>query len=256
MNVRELIHSGKNLIIAHRGASHYAPENTFAAFDRAIEMNADMIELDVQLTADHIPVVFHDDELSRITGRQSLIRETGYAELKEMDAGSGFSPAFSDQHIPALSEVLERYGSRIAINIELKTPDSGLSVEETRLFAKKVIAEVRHAGMENHILFSCFDQPLLTELHKLAPEIARSLLCNRHERDAELILKRTRDFDAIALHTHWWNLKRPFLKAFTEMDLPVFIYTVNIRWYMNRLFKKGVRGIFTDRPDLKNSHSG
>src|SRR5688500_16528220 len=100
------------LVIAHRGASSYAPENTLAAFDLAIEMGARHLELDVHLTRDDHVVVIHDDTVDRTTGGVGPVAEQTLAELKSLDAGSWFGEKFAGQRIPTFAEVLERYAGR------------------------------------------------------------------------------------------------------------------------------------------------
>lgn len=99
--------------IAHRGASGYAPENTFAAFDIAAEMNADFIELDVQLTKDGQIVVIHDDKVDRTTDGSGFVKDFTLKKLQSLDAGSWYGAEFKGERIPLLEEVLKRYHSKI-----------------------------------------------------------------------------------------------------------------------------------------------
>jgi glycerophosphoryl diester phosphodiesterase len=117
------------LILAHRGASRIAPENTLVAFCLALEQGADGLELDVQLSRDGVPVVFHDSELSRTTDGRGRISEKTLAELRTLDAGKWFDPRFAGERIPTLEEVFEAFGDRALYNIELKAfgvQDDGL----------------------------------------------------------------------------------------------------------------------------------
>ena len=116
--------------IAHRGASGYAPENTFAAFDLAAEMNADMIELDVQLTKDRQIVVIHDDRVDRTTNGSGFVKDFTLEELQKLDAGSWYGPAFQGERIPTLEAVLKRYHKKIGLLIELKGHPSQVGIEE------------------------------------------------------------------------------------------------------------------------------
>ena len=120
----------KIMNIAHRGASGYAPENTLAAFDKAVEMQADYIEIDVQLSKDDLPVVIHDDTLDRTTNGTGNISAYTLQELKSLDAGSWFDKKYAGEKIPSLNEVLEMYGEKINILIELKSPELYPGVEE------------------------------------------------------------------------------------------------------------------------------
>ncbi|MBI3536498.1 MAG: hypothetical protein HY070_02885, partial [Chloroflexi bacterium] len=109
------------LIIAHRGASAEAPENTLAAFTRAFELGADGIELDVTLTKDNIPVVIHDDTVNRTTNARGVVSEMLLAEIKQLDAGSWKDAKYRGEKIPTLEETLRAIPTTKIVNIELKT---------------------------------------------------------------------------------------------------------------------------------------
>lgn len=109
------------LTIAHRGASAVSPENTLAAFREAVRAGADLIELDLRLSRDGEVVIFHDCDLDRTTGGQGPVGEKTLAELKQLDAGSWFSPEFSDEKIPTLAETLDAIGpAGVGLCLELK----------------------------------------------------------------------------------------------------------------------------------------
>ncbi|WP_309395869.1 glycerophosphodiester phosphodiesterase [Cerasicoccus maritimus] len=107
-------------IIAHRGASGSAPENTLAAINRAWEIGADGVEVDVHLTKDHVPVVIHDSDTKRVAGRKLIIKQTTYAELCELDVGSWKGPEFAGERIPRLDEVLASMPARKNFFVEIK----------------------------------------------------------------------------------------------------------------------------------------
>src|SRR5690554_3028185 len=110
------------LIFAHRGASYHCPENTMASFMKAARLNADGIELDVQLSSDHIPVVIHDFTLHRTTSGYGNVNKKTVVELKTLDAGSWFSPTYQNETIPTLNEVLKwAKNTKLLVNIELKS---------------------------------------------------------------------------------------------------------------------------------------
>src|SRR3954452_5816424 len=107
-------------IIAHRGASGYAPENTIAAFDKALEIKTDYIEIDVQRSKDGKLVIIHDHKVDRTTNGTGYVRDLTYEQLKRLDAGSWNGPQFSGEKIPSFEEILDRYHGKIGILIELK----------------------------------------------------------------------------------------------------------------------------------------
>ena len=112
--------------IAHRGFSSQAPENTSAAFDLAIENEFYYIETDVQLTADNIPVIIHDDTVDRTSNGKGKVSEKTLSDIKKLDFGSWFSPKFKGQKILTLSELLKNYNNKIHLVLELKSQQSEL----------------------------------------------------------------------------------------------------------------------------------
>ena len=149
------------LVIAHRGASGTAPENTLAAFRRAVACGADMVELDVQLTRDGEVVVVHDFTLDRTTDGTGAVGASSLAEIRRLDAGAWFAPAFLGEAVPTLGEVLGAIG--LPVNVELKpVGDQGLEAE--------TLAVVRAAGALGRVVFSSFDPGALERLRALTPE--------------------------------------------------------------------------------------
>ncbi|MDO5403868.1 MAG: glycerophosphodiester phosphodiesterase family protein, partial [Eubacteriales bacterium] len=142
-------------ITAHRGASMEAPENTLAAFSRAMENMADTIELDVQLTSDGQLVVMHDDTALRTTGVDKSISSMTLEEVKKLDAGSWFSAEFEGEKVPALQEVFDLCEGKIKINIEIKANSDGYAV------ARKVAEIIRENGAENWCVVTSFDYAAL-----------------------------------------------------------------------------------------------
>jgi len=118
-------------VIAHRGASDEAPENTMAAFERAIEVGADWIELDCALTRDEQAVVIHDDTLDRTTTGSGPVYAQTLADIQKLDAGAWKDEAFAGQRVPAIEEVLDRAKDTIGLYIELKNNDPDQSLQET-----------------------------------------------------------------------------------------------------------------------------
>ena len=136
------------LVIAHRGASSYAPENTFAAYDLALQMGVFHIELDVEFTSDGHIVVIHDDTIDRTTNGSGLVTSYTLAELQELDAGSWFGAQFGGEQIRTFDEILARYKGRLHIHTEIKGRSPSLS--------QKTADVVRKHGMEEDVtITSC-----------------------------------------------------------------------------------------------------
>ena len=156
------------MAIAHRGASSYAPENTFAAFDLAIRMGARHIELDVEATKDGHIVVIHDDAVDRTTDGSGLVTSHTLAVLKALDAGSWFGAAFAGERIPVFDEVLTRYKGRVHIHTEIKGRSTYLSQRTADL--------VRQHGMVDQVTITSFQKARLDEIRAYAPELAAGWL--------------------------------------------------------------------------------
>ena len=142
------------LVIAHRGASAYAPENTVAAFVKAVEMKADAIELDAKLLKDGSIIVLHDATLDRTTNGNGPVNRYTYDEIKGLDAGSHFSTQFSYEHIPTLDTIFKFIGGEILINLELTN-----YAEPWDRLPIKVIQLVRRYQLQKKVLLSSFTFP-------------------------------------------------------------------------------------------------
>ena len=151
------------MVIAHRGASSYAPENTLAAFDLALEMRVRHIELDVALTSDNHPVVIHDDKVDRTTNGSGLVTSHTLAALRQLDAGSWFGAQFEGERIPTFDDVLARYNGRVHIHTEIKGKSASLSERTADL--------IRKHGMERQVTVTSFQSVRLEETRAYAPEL-------------------------------------------------------------------------------------
>src|SRR5690554_5799160 len=167
------------LVIAHRGASAFYPENTMFAFKAAHEMGAAMIELDITLSKDGIPVIIHDEKLNRTTNGKGKVSDFTLEELKKLDAGSWFHPKFSEEKIPTLEEVLEFAQNRIALNIEIKPEAVSLSPKEG--VEEKSLELVKKYGMEKHVLFSSFHYGAVKKFRSLDAHIPTAILYERKQ---------------------------------------------------------------------------
>lgn len=236
------------VVIAHRGASAYYPENTMAAFKGAVEMDAEMIELDIMLSRDGVPVVFHDATLDDHTDGNGKLEHYTLEQLKQLDAGAWRSPRFSGQRIPTLEEVLEFARGKIALNIEIKT--EAVTDNLKGGVEEKAIKLVRKYDMEDHVLFSSFDYRAVSHLKELAPDIPAALLYSSPHSGNMLPSELLQKYGADAFNCHYSELTRKRLRDIRENEIPVFVYTVNRKRRMRKLIKMGVRGIFSDKPDV------
>ena len=235
---------GRVRVIAHRGFSGQAPENTLAAISEAIEAGADMAEIDVTLTADGKVVCLHDEKVNRTTNGKGKISELSLDKAQSFDAGSWFSPAFAGERIPTLDSVLETAKGHILINIEIKpeTVERGVS-------AKIVDAVTRH-GMKDRVLISSFSPEALAQVHALDPAFHTASLYKRklHRKiDPKVIVGEVAS-SMLNINRHY--LKSEIRERCAELDIPIGAYTANKRRHMEKLLEKEVHAIFTDHPDL------
>lgn len=234
------------LNIGHRGACAYYPENTMSSFRAALEMQADVIELDVQLTKDGIPIVIHDFTVTRTTDGRGNVADLTYAEIKQMDAGSWLSPDFKGEYIPSLEEVLKFAKGRINLNIEIKAnPGSPRGETEAR-----TLTLVRKYEMTKHVFFSSFDIDSLKQLRKMDSNLIIGLLYENSWRRNIKPLSVIENLQADAFHCSKSGIKKKWIQQLNKNYIPVFIYTVNAKSTMNKLIEWGINGIFTNKPNV------
>jgi glycerophosphoryl diester phosphodiesterase len=234
---------GRTWVIAHRGFSSRAPENTLAAIREAIAIGADMAEIDVTLTADERVVVIHDETLDRTTNGAGKVADHGFDEIRGLDAGSWFAPQFAGEKVPTLEEILDTVKGRILLNVEIKSEavDRGIS--------DKVAAAIRDRGMTDQVIVSSFSPTALEQMHAVAPEIRTAVLYNKDLQRGQDPAEIVQSLGASAFNIRGSRLKAEMLRSCREHGIPVGVYTVDKPRKMKRWVNKGIDGIFTNRPD-------
>lgn len=227
--------AARPLVIAHRGASAYRPENTLAAYELAVEMAADMIEIDLHTTRDAVVAISHDATLEHL-GASGEIGDFTIEELRGIDAGEG-------QRIPSLDEVLDAFAARIPFNLELKigTQRAYRGMERAALDA------VRARGVLDRTLFSSFYDGVLRELRREEPAARIAVLVDwKHP---ERMFERAQEHAAEAINPFFGLVDAEFMRRAKGDGLRVYPYTVDELDWMERLLDLGVDGLFTNRPD-------
>lgn len=235
----------QNKVIAHRGASAFAPENTIASFEKAYQLGARMVEFDVMLSADGVPVIFHDDSLKRTTNGHGDLNDHDWSYLSQLDAGSWFSKAYLHEKIPTFEAVINwLIQKNCYANIEIKPHVS--RIEET---VESVLFVLNRHWPKNIALplISSFEDEALKLVCQKAQQYPRGLL--RHHWDKHWA-KAVEDLDVVSFHGHARIFTASRVKALKAAGLNVFAYTVNHQKKAERLFAIGVDAVFSDYPDL------
>lgn len=245
------IHSGHHspLIIGHRGASGYCPENTMASYYKAIEIGVDFLEVDIHLSKDGVLVVHHDPTLERTTNGKGNLRDYTAAELLKLDAGSWFHSRFKNERIPLLSEVLKTFLSDdIGILIEIKHPSLYPGIEK-KLAEELVKCSVGSIG-KNKVMIHSFDLNSMRNFHNLLPDIPVGLLIKRRISDQKL--KEISEF-ASFVNPKQTMLNQNLITRIQKRGMKVFTWTVNNKKQIKLFNQMELDGIISDFPDYFTS---
>ena len=234
----------KTLIWAHRGASQYAPENTLISFEKAVEMGADGVELDVQLTSDGTVVVAHDESLERVSDGTGYIKDHTFAELRRLNFNR-VHPEYERAQIPTLEEVYDLLKpTGLTVNVELKT-----GIFWYRGLEEKVLELTARKGMEERVIYSSFNHYTLVHLRREKPDIRTGLLYSDNWID---VAPYARDKAGVnALHPALYHLTDPsYVETAHRYGLATHVWTVNEEEHMRLCRDMGVEAIITNRPDV------
>lgn len=236
----------KLFVIAHRGVSGLYPENTLRAFEEAIKVNAEMVELDVSISKDGIPVVVHDRTVDRTTDFEGDVQSFTLSELKDMEVGAWFAEEFRGEPFPTLREALELMKGKIAVNIEIKTEAVQDSWQNG--IVDKTLQIVKELDMAGQVIYSSFDYRVMEHLEIIDSSIVKALLYEASQSGelspSELVQKYRVD----AFNCSYRQLSDAWIQDLQDHQIPYMVYTVNDEDLMKELIQKGVSGIFTDYP--------
>lgn len=222
-------------ISAHRGASRYAPENTLAAFEKAKELGADWIELDVQQTKDRVLIISHDTSLKRVTGKNVKIADTNYEDIKNLDAGSFFDPSYSGEKIPTISQVLDfAKKADIKLIIEIKAQKSDVDLE------KDLVHQIKQYNFQDHCCISSFSADSLKKVKSLDPSIKTLQLLSFALGDVAKL-----DY-ADYFGIEEGSITKRLCSLVHEQNKEIFVWTVNHRENMEKMIELGADNLITD----------
>ena len=247
----------KPTVIAHRGFSAVAPENTLPAFQQAIDAGADMIEFDVRLTTDKQFIVIHDPTLERTTSGCGIVENHTLAQLQMLDAGAWFGRGFTGTILPSLGEALAFCQNRVLVNVEVKTElqDDLSLIRLADLVGKQVSA----LGGTRSVDISSYTHRIITRLRDRHQQLTTALLSDEPFTE-EAITKLAYTSGAAALHIPHRLASSSLAKRIKQANLLSAVHTVNETAHIQTLVEMGFDALFTDHPDRMRAyvdrHSG
>ncbi|MGC8229187.1 glycerophosphodiester phosphodiesterase [Pseudobacillus badius] len=232
--------------VAHRGASGYAPENTLAAFDKAVDMKADYIEIDVQQSKDNELVVIHDTTVDRTTDGTGKVKDLTFEQLRALDAGSFKGEQFKGEKIPSFDEVLDRYHGKIGILIELKAPELYPGIEEN--VAKELKERHLDRPQNEKIIIQSFNFESMKKTDALLPKVPIGVLTSSKAQATEQSLK---EFSAYAdyFNPSYGIVTKEMVGQVHSLGMKISSWTVRSQEAADFLLDMNVDAIITDYPD-------
>jgi glycerophosphoryl diester phosphodiesterase len=234
-------------VIGHRGAAAYAPENTLESILTAVEMGVKWVELDVKLSKDMVPIIFHDDDLDRTTNGHGPVAAMNFNDIRDLEAGSWFSDSFAGIKIPTLEEAIDVILEHdLGVNLEIK-PCPGRE-KDTAEAMLDVLARIWDEP--DRLLISSFSHVSLEVSMDMAEEWARGLLLESEP--AENWKELAEYLNATTINIDGRVATRELVEEIIDLQKPVLAYTINDPQLAQTLRQWGVDGMFTDDPDAVN----
>ena len=232
--------------VAHRGATAYSPENTIAAFDLAVDMKADYIEIDVQRSKDGELVLIHDTTVDRTTDGTGKVGDLTFEELRSLDAGSWKGEQFAGEPIPTFEEILDLYRGKVGILIELKAPELYPGIEEQ--VAAALIERNLDKPQNEKIIIQSFNFESMKKMDQLLPQVPIGVLTSNR---ADTTLEALQEFSTYA---DWFNpsygiVTEELVNQVHSLGMQIGSWTVRSQEAADFLFEMGVDAIISDYPD-------
>jgi glycerophosphoryl diester phosphodiesterase len=237
----EAKNTGKVLVIGHRGALGYAPENTMSSFKRGLEIGCDLIELDVHMSADERIVVMHDADVSRTTDGRGHLKDMELAAIKKLDAGVRFDERFRGERVPTLDEVLDWARTRVGLVIEIKGDPQPTEGIETQ-----IIALIKHYGMMDAVMLISFYHEAVRRVKELEPRLATGILYSGQLVDTLAAAQAAR---ADSVRPHWYYWTAQLVQQVHNAGLTASTWVANDEKVMKHLVEMGIDSIGCDYPD-------
>ena len=242
----------KCLIMAHRGANTYAPQNTLPAFQKAFDLGFSSFETDIHCTKDNVIVVCHDYKINNVSDGIGKIADYSLDLLRSFDFGSYFSESFKNLRISTLDDLLELVKNETSagiMNIEIKSPKNG----ESRI-VEQLIDSVKNHGLFDRLLISSFDEKLLLHAKKIASDCRTGLLYPGPKSAFNTVIyppfKIAKEIGAYSLHPFHRTLNKEIVNLAHSFGFKICAWTVNKKTDMEKCLNLGVDALITDQPEL------
>ncbi len=231
-------------VIAHRGLSSEAPENTLAAIITAANRGLEWIEVDVKMTADRQLILCHDETLQRTTNGSGKISESNWEELSKLDAGSWFSPKFKTETLAELKIALEHcLKLNLSVNLELKPLSN-----QIKPFVKTLVPIIlRFQKQGVNLLISSFNKDIIKQIYNTTNTIQLGYLIDDND-DQEAIQNFFNEIDPVSIHLPKLRATKEFITEMKKYNKPLLVYTINSSEEAKALFESGVDAVFSDYP--------
>ena len=231
--------------IAHRGASGWAPENTLAAVEKALEIGVDLVEIDLRLSADGHAAVIHDRTVDRTTDGTGIVETLTRDEIQKLDAGSWFGQEFSGERVPFFEDVLDLVGRRALVLVEAKTDEA----------AEQAATIIRTRRAQSRVIIQSFSATAIRTVNRLDRRIPTAFLMMGSEaalRRKTGVVKRVLKLGANALCLRYSATQPELVEIFLKRAMGVWVWTVDEEADMRAMVEMGVGGIITNWPDRLN----
>ncbi len=234
-------------VIAHRGGSNLAPENTVSAFQNAIDLGVDMIEIDVEQTSDAVVVVLHDDNVDRTTNGTGRIDSLSYDYVKNLDAGSWYSDKYKGEHISTLEEVLQLIDGQVILLIEIKSGS-----ERYPGIEKRTVDLVHRHKADSWVIIQSFNKKAIDRVKTMDSSLRTYYLLGGSFNNfyKEAMTSSSFDFGHEGVGVHHKYLNEENINGLKKLGVKIFAWTVDDPSNMDKFLKLGIDGIITDSPDI------
>ncbi|SFS97091.1 glycerophosphodiester phosphodiesterase [Marininema halotolerans] len=247
---KKINYHGAFINVAHRGASGHAPENTIAAFDKAVAMHATSFEFDVQRTKDGHLVIMHDTTVDRTTNGKGAVKDLTLKQIRKLDAGSWFGKSFAGEKVPTLRETLKRYRTKpIRIVIELKKPELYPGIE------KQVAHMLTKTGLTvipSKVTVQSFNASSIKKYHHLQPRVKTGVIVSLTEYSKGVPEQKLTEWKAFAnyINPNYKLVNKSLVKKIHDRKMKILPYTILDKKTATAVRDMGVDGMITNYPEL------